>query len=217
MYKVTTKFILAIILFLLGLYVVLTYKSDDVIESFSGNRCPDMLIQKGDKIFLYNSKLDEVPGVNPIQFDNLEEYSEFIEWQRSHNIRCPLLFLQQSYDVQGKSVYKIKDPNNLQNNLPSELIKPKKSEMQLNSKLLDSNHDDKPFNQNSYPGYDSQNQYIGLNTPLDKLYSMDEVTRKYSPNAMMSNWGGVKYSDKTVEQEVIDKTVNEQIYQKNNR
>ena len=33
MYKeVTTKFILAIMLFLIGLYFVLTYKSDDVIE-----------------------------------------------------------------------------------------------------------------------------------------------------------------------------------------
>tara|TARA_B100000282_G_scaffold292783_1_gene267044 strand:+ start:319 stop:948 length:630 start_codon:yes stop_codon:yes gene_type:complete len=202
MYKVTTKFILAITLFLIGLYFVLTYKSEDVIESFTGKRCPDMLIQKGDKIYLYNSKLAEIPGVNPIQFDNLEEYSEFVQWQRSQNIRCPLLFLQQSYDVQGKSVYKIKDPNNLQNNLPSEKIKPT-TDNQMKSKLLDSHRDDKPYNQNSYPGFDQQNQYVGLNTPLDKLYSMDEVTRKYSPNAMMTNWGGVKYSNNVVEHEII--------------
>ena len=202
MYKVTTKFILAITLFLIGLYFVLTYKSEDVIESFTGKRCPDMLIQKGDKIYLYNSKLAEIPGVNPIQFDNLEEYSEFIEWQRSQNIRCPLLFLQQSYDVQGKSVYKIKDPNNLQNNLPSEKIKPT-ADNQMKSKLLDSHRDDKPYNQNSYPGFDKHNQYVGLNTPLDKLYSMDEVSRKYSANAMMGNWGGVKYSNNVVEHEII--------------
>lgn len=206
MYKVTPKFLLAITIFLLGLYFVLTYSNQDVIENFTGKRCPDMLIQKGDKIYLYNSKLAEVPGVNPIQFDNLEEYSEFIEWQRSQNIRCPLLFLQQSYDVQGKSVYKIKDPNNLQNNLPSEHIKSTSSN-EMKSKLLDSHRDDKPYNENSYPGFDPDNQYIGLNTPLDKLYGMDEVSRKYSPNAMNTNWGGVKYSNHIVEHEVVNKSL----------
>jgi len=206
MYKVTPKFLLAITIFLLGLYFVLTYSNQDVIENFTGKRCPDMLIQKGDKIYLYNSKLAEVPGVNPIQFDNLEEYSEFIEWQRSQNIKCPLLFLQQSYDVQGKSVYKIKDPNNLQNNLPPEHIKPTSSN-EMKSKLLDSHRDDKPYNENSYPGFDPDNQYIGLNTPLDKLYGMDEVSRKYSPNAMNTNWGGVKYSNHIVEHEVVNKSL----------
>jgi hypothetical protein len=207
MYKITTKLILAIVLFLLGLYFVLTYKSQDVMEGFTGKRCPDMLIQKGDKIFLYNSKVAEVPGVNPIQFDNLEEYSEFIEWQRSQNIKCPLLYLQQSYDVQGKSVYKIKDPNNTQNNLPEQHMKGS-SNNQMKSKLLDSHRDDKPYNQNSYPGYDQNNQYIGLDTPLDKMYSMDEVSRKYSPNAMLPNWGGVKWSNKVIEHEIIENRLN---------
>jgi hypothetical protein len=177
------------------------------MEGFTGKRCPDMLIQKGDKIFLYNSKVAEVPGVNPIQFDNLEEYSEFIEWQRSQNIKCPLLYLQQSYDVQGKSVYKIKDPNNTQNNLPEQHMKGS-SNNQMKSKLLDSHRDDKPYNQNSYPGYDQNNQYIGLDTPLDKMYSMDEVSRKYSPNAMLPNWGGVKWSNKVIEHEIIENRLN---------
>ena len=39
------------------------------------------------------------------------------------------------------------------------------------------------------------------------LYSMDEVSRKYSANAMMGNWGGVKYSNTQVEHEIIADTV----------
>jgi hypothetical protein len=34
---------------------------------------------------------------------------------------------------------------------------------------------------------------------------MDEVSRKYSANAMMGNWGGVKYINKQIEHEVIEK------------
>jgi hypothetical protein len=37
------------------------------------------------------------------------------------------------------------------------------------------------------------------------LLSMDEVSRKYSANAMMGNWGGVKYINKQIEHEVIEK------------
>lgn len=69
-------------------------------------RCPNLLIQRGTKIYLYNTKIAEVPGVNPIMFDNLEEYTQFIDWQRSQGIRCPVLYLQESYDASGKLVCK---------------------------------------------------------------------------------------------------------------
>jgi len=68
--------------------------------------CPNLLIQKGSSIYLYNTRKQEVPGVNPIQFQNLEEYSEFMSWQKSQNISCPVLFLQQTYDPQGQEVYR---------------------------------------------------------------------------------------------------------------
>jgi len=65
-----------------------------------------MLIQKGAAFYLYNTKLAEVPGVNPVRFNNLEEYVEFLDWQRSQGIRCPVLYLQEVYDSQGKMTYK---------------------------------------------------------------------------------------------------------------
>jgi hypothetical protein len=74
----------------------------------SSYQCPNLLIQKGSRFYLYNSKMSKVPGVNPIEFENLEDYVGFLEWQRSKNIRCPVLYLQQSIDAQGNTVYKIR-------------------------------------------------------------------------------------------------------------
>jgi hypothetical protein len=81
-------------------------------------RCPNLLIQKGTVLFLYNTKLAPVPGVNPIRFDNLEEYVEFTEWLRGQGIKCPILFLQHSINAQGESIYNIRpSPTNLQGGL----------------------------------------------------------------------------------------------------
>jgi hypothetical protein len=107
---------LLILVFLAGLYF---YTQEGGQEGFQGTndnsrptidkpRCPDLLIQKGSKIQLLNSKLVHVPGVNPIEFDNLEDYTEFLAWQKSQGIVCPVLYLQQSYDTQGNEVYKIR-------------------------------------------------------------------------------------------------------------
>ena len=53
--------------------------------------------------------------------------------------------------------------------------------------LFDANHDDMPFNQNSYPAFDAQDQYIGAYTPLDKIFKSNEPV---SANPMDVNWGG---------------------------
>lgn len=84
----------------------------------SKKRCPNLLIQKGTTLYLHNTNLATIPGVNPIRFDNLEEYIEFIEWLRSQGIKCPILFLQHSINAQGESVYNIRpSPTNLQGGL----------------------------------------------------------------------------------------------------
>jgi len=87
-------------------FFVRTEGKEGMIGSMTKSRCPNLLVQKGSKIYLYNTALSEVPGVNPIMFDNLEEYTEFIDWQRSQGIRCPVLYLQETYDASGKLVCK---------------------------------------------------------------------------------------------------------------
>lgn len=120
--------------FVLGAYVTSTQSSASsasvrILDGFeNGNnmnpegeqepRCPNLLIQKGTVLFLYNTKLAPVPGVNPIRFDNLEEYVEFMEWLRGQGIKCPILFLQHSINAQGESIYNIRpSPTNLQGGL----------------------------------------------------------------------------------------------------
>ena len=35
--------------------------------------------------------------------------------------------------------------------------------------LLNANRNNPPFNKNLFPGFDPENQYVGLFTPLDKM------------------------------------------------
>jgi len=229
------KIISIVIVFLLGLYFI-THTNN--MESFepklkTAENCPDVLIQKGSEMFLYNTKRAEIPGVNPIKFANLEEYIEFTEWQRSQGILCPILYLQHSFDAQGESVYKARpSPTNLMGGLPNLVlnsqIMPPPQEVPIigsgaelppsgcktgvdnsagiilggSGKVLsdptqfDPTRTDIPYNQNSYPAFDQQNQYIGLDTPLDKMFRSNSSV---SPNPMDDHWGGAKYTDSLID------------------
>ena len=146
---------------------------------------------------LHNSKLAKIPGVNPIRFNNLEDYIEYTNWQRSQGIKCPILFLQHTYDAQGESVYKVRpSPTDLQGGLSSDA--PIDQSSKKVTKLVDAARNDPPYNKNSYPGFDPQNQYVGLTTPLDKLFHENQQDK--SPNPMDPNWGGGNYT-----QALIDK------------
>jgi len=69
----------------------------------------------------------------------------------------------------------------------------------------DATRDHPPFNQGMYPGFDSQDQYVGVYTELDKVH--DSTQKMYgglSPNPMDSNWGGVEFTQKLVDKGVYD-------------
>lgn len=195
------KLAVTILVFFIGLYFICKYGGAEGFEGMTklGYRCPDLLIQKGSKFYLYNSKLANVPGVNPLEFKNLDDYVEFTEWQRSQGIRCPILYLQESYDAQGKAVYKARpSPTNLQGGLQDVQMMPSgQIVMDPVQKLFDAGRNDPPYNKNSYPAYDQDNQYIGLKTPLDKMFN--ENQDGISPNPMDPNWGGQKYTQTLID------------------
>ena len=202
------KLFLIIIVFILGLYFTYNYSSKNVIEGFdlTKNSCPNILIQKGTELYLHNSRRAKIPGVNPVKFNNLEEYVEFVDWQRSQNINCPVLFLQHSYDTQGKPIYKFRpSPTDLQGGLPPTLTYgsdsqaiPLSVQKPPETKLIDASRDDGTYNQNSYPGYDPMNMYEGDYTPLDKMFHEQEGKGKVSTNPMDVNWGGIKYTEAAI-------------------
>lgn len=194
-----------IVLFLVGLYFYAKYSTDPnySIEKFSVGdnlRCPNILIQKGAKFYLHNSKVAKVPGVNPLEFENLEDYTEFLDWQRSQGIRCPVLFLQQSYDAQGNPVYKVRPGvTEQQGGLPP--VGP----MAPNpTALVDATRSDFPYNKNSYPSFDQSSYYVGTTTPLDKMDGNEQEDNMLyagpSPNPMDPNWGGADYTQNLVDQ-----------------
>jgi hypothetical protein len=171
------KWVFIAIVFLAGLYTSLNYGTKRFTEPFQP-RCPDILVQNGSEIWLKNSKLAEIPGVNPVKFKNLEEYTRFVEWQRARKIDCPVLFLQQSYDPQNQSVYQIRETPEIDPNA---------------MKLVDATRGNPPYNKNSYPAMDPQNQAIGRPTTLDVYGDVGE-TQELSANPMDPNWGGAEYS-----------------------
>ena len=181
------KIFVIVTIFILGLLFCGNYKHDDLVEGFSNSECPNLLIQKGKELHLIYSGKAKIPGVNPIKFKNLEDYNEFLNWQRAKGIRCPVLYFQQTYDAQNKKGYRmLPNMTEKQGGLPSAAPK---------QPLYDANHDDKPYNINSYPGFDSQDQYVGANTPLDNMFESHD---KVSSNAMDVNWGGAAYSENSV-------------------
>ena len=194
--------LLTIIVFCLGMKFYMNSGTIEGLTTMNGElRCPNILIQKGPKYYLYNSNVAQVPGVNPIQFKSLEDYSEFVEWQNSQNINCPVLYLQYSTDTQNNELIQVK-PSIFENQggLPSIQKDPltKDSENYIEeNKILDATKDNNQlFNKNSYHGIDVHNQDIGLDNPIDKMFNS---TERKSVNPMDPNWGGKQYTEKAVE------------------
>jgi hypothetical protein len=213
---------LFILVFLIGLYF---YAKSGYIKDTEGltnntynkSRCPNLLIQKGSRFYLNNSRLAQIPGVNPIEFDNLEDYTEFLQWQRSQGIICPVLYLQQSYDTQGNSVYKVRPsvsepqaglppssqpPVGIASQVPpimESALEPVGELAYPNPTLLvDATRNDPPYNKNSYPGFDQSSYYVGTTTPLDGMnYNQEKAT--VSPDPMDANWGGSGYTQNLVD------------------
>ena len=231
------KLIVIGLLFLLGLYFIsqsnnvetftTDSSSDNTGEQKIADNCPDVLIQKGSALFLYNSKRADVAGVNPIRFENLEEYVEFTEWQRSQGILCPILFLQHAYNAQGDAVYKARpSPTNLQGGLPdfyvtnklanpNMMMPPPSTSIPIQGLLTNTQGHGLSNPMSSLGG-----ETPGLSNPLslggetpretpgfDAHYSCDSPSldnlfndnSKISPNPMDSNWGGIQYTEKLIE------------------
>ena len=185
------KIVAVVMLFILGALFCYN-KLDKNVEGFDISKdCPNLLIKKGKKLHLIYKNKAKIPGVNPVIFDNLEEYVEFLEWQRAKNIKCPILYFEETYDVQNNRTFRmLPDPIEKQSGLPTV----KKTQIPLQP-LYDANHDDLPYNQNSSAGFDPQDQYVGAFTPLDRNFNFQG---EKSINPMDTNWGGALYSRKIV-------------------
>lgn len=184
-----TNEIFILVLFFIGLLFCINYKTSDLVEGFGeGNEnCPNILIKKGKELHLMNTKKDIIPGVNPIRFNSLEEYAQYVKWAQQVGIKCPILYYEQTYDVQNNRSYRLlNDPLEPKAGLSSQM-------------LLDSNRDDPPYNQNNYSGFDADDQYIGVKTPLDKIQVGNLEGKEGSVNPMDPKWCGHKCTQKAID------------------
>ena len=96
---------IVIYLLYLGGILFLMYQS---VEPFVSGKCPTTFIKDGQHYFLYDPSMAKVPGVNPIRLKNIDEYKEYIEWQRKNKLHCPILHLERVYTANGTEMYEIR-------------------------------------------------------------------------------------------------------------
>jgi len=189
------KIYFILLLFVLGFIFCLTNRKEELIENFDTAQCQDILLQKGNKFHLLNTKKARVPGVNPVVFNNLEEYAEYVKWQDSMGIKCPVLYFQEKYDAQNNRGFQM-EPDPLLPNAGTQKITI--SDIVDKKKLRNSHSDNPPYNQNQYSGFDYLNQDIGTYTSLDAKFHAKE---EKSWNPRDSNWGGQQMTNEFAKQE----------------
>ncbi len=96
--------VLVFFLYVWGIYFLMSQP----VESFVSGKCPTTLIKDGEYMYLYDPSMAKVPGVNPIRLKSLDEYKEFVEWQRKSQLQCPILHLERVYTADGTAMYEIR-------------------------------------------------------------------------------------------------------------
>jgi len=185
--------------FILGLHITLYFdyqnpQTMEPMENKKNDSCPDLLVQHGNSLMLYNTTLP-IDDNNPIPFYNLDEYINYLEVQREKGIDCPVLFVNKETNTQGTAVYRSRpSPFELQGGLqidetpiPLEIMK-----------HIDSSRDNKEYNQESYPGFDAHGFEVGVYTNIDNIHASTGVKR-ISDNPMDSNWAGNTYTQQMIE------------------
>jgi hypothetical protein len=194
MNKIKAFFVLFLIVtFLVGFYMIFSVKEG--VENLENNSCPDLLIQKGNVLMLYNTSKPIVEGQNPIPFFNLDEYINYLEIQRSKGINCPVLYLKQENNAQGEDVLRMRpSPFDLQGGLPT--MVPTQVSNVVN--VIDANRENAPYNSNNFPGFDPQGLHVGEYTNLDQIHDYTKQN-KISDNPMDPNWAGTIYTQQMVD------------------
>ena len=193
------------IVFVLGLYFLYAsnqFQRDqaekEAFESKPLPQCPDLLIQEYGKFYLYNRRLARVPGVNPIVFDNLNGYVEFMKWQRSQGLSCKVLYLQKSINAQGEVDYagwRREDWQGIDTINASDRKRDKRAERRRTRILMDNVLSDKQI-----VSFDPDDQLIGSKNPIDRKFTRSATKGGLSVNPMDTNWGGPEFTNENTKE-----------------
>jgi len=158
--------LLSVLLFIIGIIFITNDELKN--EPFVSGQCPTTMIKNGEHIMVYNPKMAKIPGVNPILLDNLEDYKEYVNWQKKNKLNCPILYLEKVFDTQGQEMYEIKP--SFDTDIPIGAMNHSMPRPHNEPKILDASRDDPPYNQNSLPGIDPYNQMVGIGNDKMVIY-----------------------------------------------
>jgi hypothetical protein len=154
-------YILIFVMFVWGLIFISKQpiESKPYKENFISTHCATTLIKDGNTILMYDPNKAEVPGVNPVRLKNLQEYLEFIKWQRANHLKCPILHLEKVYTTQGNHMYEIR-----KNFIDKDVDSVETGFVDHNKTCAgDANTTNNvPFNANQFPAFDPENQSVGI-------------------------------------------------------
>jgi hypothetical protein len=157
--------------------------------------CYDMLLKRGSLLYLINTKAPEKVGVNPILFNNLDEYITYLEKQDE---KCPVLYLQEEYNTQGQREFRVRpDPFDPQGGLPLTSNIRKQIPRGV-IEVADASRDNEPYNKDQYHGFDPYGLYVGRYTEVDVLHDATSK-QEISENPADTNWGGVLYTQQAID------------------
>ena len=149
--------------------------------------CPDLLIRSANRLYLHNTNLPRSDS-NPIVFENLDSYLEYLKTQRQQNIRCPVLFLQEEINAQGQNVYRMRpSPTEMNGGSPTAPVR-----------IMDGSRDNPPYNENQYAGFDPTGFNVGQFTELDQIHN-STANAQISDNPMDVNWGGTLFTQQAID------------------
>jgi len=180
-------------------------------DTQKNDKCPDLLIKRDGKILLYNSSLSNQTGVNPIEFKDLNEYSDYLDKQSKDGIVCPVLFLQKETDAQNNNVYRVRQsPFYIEGGLPALPLEIHNNNIPV--KTIDASREN-GYNQGSYPGFDPYNLNIGRYSDLDMVHYSTEKRQGGSLNPADPNWLGVVSTQQAVDSGMFkENEVNKALY-----
>ena len=159
--------------------------------------CPDLLVKTGAELHLFNTKKPKKDGENPVIFKNLDEYIAYLEVQRKTGTICPVLFLQKENDAQGNDVYRAR-PSPFQTGAGLPITDNLNTPVNTKPIQVKDASRDNGYNQNNYAGFDPYGLYVGRVSTIDEIGASTEKD-KVSDNPMDPNWGGVLYTQKSVD------------------
>ena len=154
-------------------------------------KCPDLLLHKDGKYTLYDTTS---PNEEPIVFSKLSEYTDYLDAQKENGSQCPVLFVQEEIDAQGKNVLRRRpSPYDMQGGLQVDLSPPPLASSMVGELEM-------------YPGIDKYGFDSGTRTLSDEIHDSTKNT-EISDNPMDPNWGGVLYTQKMVDSGKYDENI----------